>query len=88
MTGKDEDYFEKKVQRLLDAGAVEITDIGPSFIWAKVEGDTDTYLLKYDRRKHKWNCSCTYKSNYEISDEVYCTHMEAADIVRVQKKLR
>lgn len=80
------DKFDTKVKRLLDN--TEITDIGMKFIWAKVIGDTDTYTLKYDRKRFKWTCPCIGKSNYRIDEDEYCTHMQAADIKRVMMGLR
>lgn len=86
MTGKS-NYFDKKVKRLLDEGRVTLDSIGAKFIWFKVRGDTDTYLLSYNKSTYKWTCPCIGKSNYKIDKNVYCTHMEAADIVRVSMKL-
>jgi hypothetical protein len=85
---KKSDYFEKKVKRLLDEGKVRIESIGNKYIWAEADGKKDIYMLCYNRETYKWTCTCTHKTNFQIDENVYCTHMEAADIVRVTKGLR
>jgi hypothetical protein len=85
---KKSKYFNDKVHRLLDEDKVHLSLKGKKYIWAEVKGNTQTYTCSFNRETSKWTCTCTYKTNYNIHQEVYCTHLEAAEIKRVKEGLK
>ena len=70
---------EQKVKRLLSQNKIKITTESNNYINFICIGDSDTYDVKYDKRKRRWLCLCRGElyvgKNYDL-----CTHADACRI--------
>ena len=74
------DKFQDKVTRLFKEDKIKIEKETFSKIFFRVVGDTDTYLVIYNKNNELWSCHCLSKSFWRINKPEHCTHIETSKL--------
>lgn len=70
-------YVLEKAKRLVEENKIKVEEITDKSIYFKVEGDTDTYSVIFNKKNNTWRCDCMFSSLKKIE----CSHRLACKLL-------
>lgn len=75
--GGGKTYVLNKAKRLVEENKIKVDKITDKAVYFKVEGDTDTYSVIFNKKENTWSCDCMFSTLKQLE----CSHRLACKLL-------